>query len=137
EYAVKAELQGIPGSEARAAREVFGKGDDFNASIDPEVRIQYGRLRRKLAEYYATEGKDALIAIILPARKYSPAFVANRTGNEGPAPRQQEEKPNGDPSEGRAQLALVEAAGVGSTPSEQTVRPDPTPEPGVQAIAVL
>jgi TolB-like protein len=97
-YVVNGTLEGVELTEGKAAREVFGKGDDFDASIDPEVRIQYGRLRRKLAEYYATEGKEAPLVIDLPARKYEPVFVANKamngatsqeTSTSGPEPDQQ------------------------------------------------
>src|ERR1700748_3078313 len=53
DYVVRGALGGESVTEAKAARDVFGKDQSFDASIDPEVRIQYGRLRRKLAEYYA------------------------------------------------------------------------------------
>src|ERR1700733_13501625 len=61
DYVVKGTLEGEALTEAKAAQDVFGKDRNFDARIDPEVRIQYGRLRRKLAEYYATEGKEAPI----------------------------------------------------------------------------
>ena len=81
-YVVKGTLEGDSVTEAKAAREVFGKGQNFDASIDPEVRIQYGRLRRKLAEYYATEGKEAPVMIDLPARQYGPVFLPNKPAGE-------------------------------------------------------
>jgi TolB-like protein len=82
DYAVRGTLDGIAVTEASTAREVFGKDRNFNASIDPEVRIQYGRLRRKLAEYYATEGKEAPVMIDLPARQYGPVFLPNKPASE-------------------------------------------------------
>jgi len=82
DYVVRGTLGGESVTEAKAARDVFGKDQSFDASIDPEVRIQYGRLRRKLAEYYATEGKEAPVVIDLPARQYGPVFLANEPANE-------------------------------------------------------
>ena len=44
------------------ATEVFGRGPDFDQSIDPVVSIQAGRLRRALERYYLTAGKhDGLL----------------------------------------------------------------------------
>jgi TolB-like protein len=84
-YVVKETLDGAALTEAKAAHEVFGKDENFDASIDPEVRIQYGRLRRKLAEYYATEGKQASLMIDLPPRKYGPVFLPHKA-EESPVP---------------------------------------------------
>jgi TolB-like protein len=75
DYVVKGTLEGVALTEAKAAQDVFHKDANFDARIDPEVRIQYGRLRRKLAEYYATEGKESPLMIDLPARQYGPVFV--------------------------------------------------------------
>ncbi len=41
------------------------------------VRVQFGRLRRRLAEYYETEGKGDPIRISLPERGYRPRFEPN------------------------------------------------------------
>jgi len=38
------------------------------------VRVQAGRLRTKLHEYYATEGKDDQVVIDLPKGQYTPVF---------------------------------------------------------------
>ena len=82
DYVVKETLDGIAITEAKAAFAVFGKNGDFDARIDPEVRIQYGRLRRKLAEYYASEGKDDAVMIDLPARQYGPVFLNNKSESD-------------------------------------------------------
>jgi len=80
-YLVDGRLEGVKVTEARVASEVLGKGQDFDASVDPEVRIHLGRLRRKLAEYYATEGKEASVQIGLPARKYDPVFLKHESSS--------------------------------------------------------
>jgi TolB-like protein/Tfp pilus assembly protein PilF len=54
--------------------EVFDRGSSYNPSTDPIVRIQAGRLRSKLAEYYRTEGQDDPIIIELPKGAYVPVF---------------------------------------------------------------
>lgn len=48
----------------------LSKSTDFDATIDPIVRIQIGRLRHQLKDYYATEGRFNPIRISLPSRSY-------------------------------------------------------------------
>ncbi len=66
------------------ATEVFGRGSDFDPKIDSVVRVQAGRLRTKLQEYYATEGKDDLIVIELPKGQYTPVFLLAQKTEERP-----------------------------------------------------
>jgi hypothetical protein len=56
------------------ATEVFGRGNDFDSRVDSVVRVQAGRLRTKLHEYYETEGKDDKVIIHLPKGQYTPVF---------------------------------------------------------------
>ena len=56
------------------ATEVFGRNEDYNPRIDSTVRVQAGRLRTKLHEYYATEGKSDRVLIDLPKGQYTPVF---------------------------------------------------------------
>jgi hypothetical protein len=56
------------------ATEVFGRSKGFDSRIDSVVRVQAGRLRTKLQEYYATEGKEDEIVIDLPKGQYTPVF---------------------------------------------------------------
>ena len=56
------------------ATEVFGRGSDFDSRVDSVVRVQAGRLRTKLHEYYETEGKDDGVLILLPKGQYTPVF---------------------------------------------------------------
>src|SRR6185295_13107630 len=53
------------------AVEVFGRPADFDAQNDPLVRVEAGRLRRRLAEYYAGEGKGDELRVDLPRGGYS------------------------------------------------------------------
>jgi hypothetical protein len=56
------------------ATEVFGRGSDFDSRVDSVVRVQAGRLRTKLHEYYETEGRDDRLIIVLPKGQYTPVF---------------------------------------------------------------
>lgn len=46
--------------------DAFGKPPDYDPRHDSAVRIQVGRLRQKLSEYYRTEGKDDTVVVDLP-----------------------------------------------------------------------
>jgi len=60
--------------EYTIATEVFGRNSNYDSRIDSVVRVQAGRLRSKLQEYYVTEGKDDKILITLPKGHYYPVF---------------------------------------------------------------
>jgi hypothetical protein len=53
---------------------VFGRSDDYDPRTDPIVRVEMGRLRSKLAEYYASEGRQEPVLIELPKGRYSAVF---------------------------------------------------------------
>ena len=74
EYLVRRALNGDECGQARMARDLFGRDLDFDPSLDPVIRVQLGRLRRMLSNYYSTEGKGDSVVIKLPARKYTPTF---------------------------------------------------------------
>jgi Tfp pilus assembly protein PilF len=54
--------------------EVFDRGESFDPRSDSIVRVEARRLRNRLADYYAKEGKRAPIRIVLPERGYTPLF---------------------------------------------------------------
>ena len=57
--------------EYQIATEVFGRPADFDSRVDSTVRVQTGRLRSKLAEYYAGEGAADRLVIEIPKGAYS------------------------------------------------------------------
>ncbi len=57
------------------ATEVFGRSGEFDPNIDPVVRVEAGRLRDKLREYYENEGRADAIRIDLPKGSYAPRIV--------------------------------------------------------------
>ena len=68
------EHPGIPLKEYQIATEEFGRPADFDPAVDSMVRVQAGRLRGKLAEYYAGEGSGDSVRIELPKGTYTLAF---------------------------------------------------------------
>jgi TolB-like protein/Tfp pilus assembly protein PilF len=52
--------------------EVFGRRPDFDPKQDSIVRTEAGRLRARLTEYYAGDGRDDAIVIELPKGGYVP-----------------------------------------------------------------
>jgi tetratricopeptide (TPR) repeat protein len=63
--------------------EVFERSQDYDPKDDPVVRIEAGRLRKKLAEFYAGPGSDDPIVIELPKGGYVPVF-RERPAGAGP-----------------------------------------------------
>src|SRR5213082_3754882 len=65
------EHPGASPKEYQIATEVFGRQPDFDPHVDSMVRVQAGRLRTKLAEYYASEGPDDQIMVELLKGTYA------------------------------------------------------------------
>lgn len=72
------EDEGAQLKEYTIATEVFGRNSDYDPRIDSVVRVQAGRLRTKLQEYYSTEGKGDPVVIDLPKGHYHPVFVSQQ-----------------------------------------------------------
>ena len=60
--------------EYSIATEVFGRDKDFDPQTNTVVRVEAGRLRRRLERYYLTEGKADEVRIELPKGTYAPVF---------------------------------------------------------------
>jgi len=60
-----------PHKEYQIATEVFGRAADFDPRLDSVVRVQSGRLRSKLAEYYAGPGSKDDLILTLPKGSYA------------------------------------------------------------------
>jgi len=78
--------------EYQIAREVYGRGPDFDPQSDSCVRVQAGRLRVKLADYYATEGANDSVVVTVPKGGYHVLFemrsiaADSHPGNPAKAP---------------------------------------------------
>jgi len=55
--------------------EVFGRGHDYDTSIDPVVRISAGEVRKRIAQFYHENGHDSCVQIELPLGSYVPEFL--------------------------------------------------------------
>lgn len=62
-------------TEYNIATEVFGRAKTSFDSTDSVARVEVYRLRRKLKEYYESEGKDHAIQVLIPFRTYVPEFI--------------------------------------------------------------
>jgi len=76
---------GIALKEYQIATEVLGRPVGFDPQSDSTVRVQAGRLRVKLAEYYAQEGPDDAIVVEVPKGSYALTFHL-RTAKAGAQP---------------------------------------------------
>jgi hypothetical protein len=71
---------GTPIKEYQIATEVFGRSADFDPQLDSMVRVQAGRLRVKLAEYYNSDGIEDPIVVELPRGTYVLSFHQRTNG---------------------------------------------------------
>jgi TolB-like protein len=62
--------------------EVFERPADYDPKDDPIVRIEAGRLRKKLAEYYSGPGANDPVVIELPKGGYVPVFQHRTNGKD-------------------------------------------------------
>jgi len=74
--------------EYQIATELFKRPEDFDPRLDATVRVQTGRLRSKLAEYYAGVGTKDPWILEIPKGAYALAFYprALAATQEPPAP---------------------------------------------------
>ena len=72
EFIVSETLAGRSVKGYDVALEVFGRPESFDPTVDPVVRVEAGRLREKLREYYGADGEGDSIRIDLPKGTYTP-----------------------------------------------------------------
>lgn len=65
--------------------DAFGKPAEYDPRVDSTVRIQIGRLRQKLGEYYRDEGREDAVVVDLPKGHFS-LTCASRGEAMPPAP---------------------------------------------------
>lgn len=77
---------GTPIKEFQIATEVFGRSADFDPQLDSMVRVQAGRLRSKLTEYYSSDGLEDPIVVELPKGTYVLSFhPRNASASKSPS----------------------------------------------------
>ena len=67
-----------PLKEYQIATEVYGRQANFDPQSDSTIRVQAGRLRMKLAEYYASEGANDPVVVSIPKGSYHLVFETKR-----------------------------------------------------------
>jgi hypothetical protein len=72
EYALKGEAGHL--KERTIGVEVFGRDPNYDTNLDPVVRMTAVEIRKRLAQYYKSPGRETEIRIDLPAGSYLPEF---------------------------------------------------------------
>lgn len=85
-FAVEAKLCGEESrlKELTIGRDVFDRGNDFDPRLDPIVRVEARRLRRRLEEFYRDAGRPEPIRIDFPKGGYVPS-ISETSDPEAPA----------------------------------------------------
>ena len=105
-------LDGAPPKEYEIAVDVFGRGADYDPAIDATVRVEAGRLRTRLREYYDIAGAADPILIEIPKGGYTATFIPRETHLGSHAREPARASPE---SEDGAQTAPLGLDGAGST----------------------
>jgi len=74
--------------EYQIGTEVLGRSADFNPQTDSSVRMQVGRLRTKLIEYYNSAGAHDPILVDVPKGRYTLSFERRALAAEPEADRE-------------------------------------------------
>jgi tetratricopeptide (TPR) repeat protein len=78
-YIVEESLAGRAGriKGLTIAKAIYSVDENFDSEANSIVRVEAGRLRRRLAEYYMTAGTDDPIIVDIPKGSYVPRFTQN------------------------------------------------------------
>jgi TolB-like protein/Flp pilus assembly protein TadD len=110
-YIVGRSLLGAQAKEYEIAVDVFGRGADYDPSIDAMVRVEAGRLRHRLREYYDTVGVADPILIEIPKGGYTATFILRETQLDSQGRERARVSPE---SENKDQTAPLRLDGSGS-----------------------
>lgn len=102
---------GVALKEYQIATEVFGRPEDFDPQADSAIRVQAGRLRLKLLDYYSHEGLADTVVVEIPNGSYTLNFH-NRVVGNAPVPAVAAGSPFEDRRRPRRTKAWPIAAGV-------------------------
>lgn len=75
-------------SEQSIGQAVFGRPAGYNASEDNIVRVTVRHLRNRLEDYYANEGANEAVVLVIPKGKYIPSFVGRPAEKKSSEPEQ-------------------------------------------------
>jgi len=85
-YVVERSLLNSVPKEYEIAVEVLGRPSDYDPDVDAAVRVEAGRLRNRLREYYDTVGKTDPILIEIPKGGYGTVFICREVNRNSSAP---------------------------------------------------
>jgi hypothetical protein len=77
-------IEGAAGEirEREVGHKVFGRPPDYDPVADNIVRVHASMLRKRVAQYFATEGCDEPIIIDIPKGNYAPVFRERTTSQQ-------------------------------------------------------
>lgn len=116
--------------EYTIGRDVMGKPEDYDPRVDASVRVQAGKLRQRLEQYYASEAPNSAWQIRLPKGHFELEFKAQSPPEPAPPPA-------GSPALWKTLAAVLGVVCLGlagwvislrSGPAPGTARPEWTPE---------
>jgi TolB-like protein len=96
--------------EYAIAVEVFERDPSYDPAIDATVRVEAGRLRARLREYYAEEGRNDTLVIDMPKGGYRATFVEREVSGNAPAPADPERGPERVIAAGQVPPSTVETS---------------------------
>lgn len=73
-------------TEMEVALEALGRRPDFDPQQDSIVRVEAHRVRKRLHDYYQSEGANHAIHLVLPLGSYLPQFVPAHDDKSSSAP---------------------------------------------------
>src|SRR5271170_3015442 len=73
-YVVEKSLANSPPKEYAIAVDVFERGSEYDPAVDATVRVEAGRLRSRLREYYNTAGMEDPLVMDIPKGGYGVVF---------------------------------------------------------------
>jgi hypothetical protein len=98
--------------EQLIGRGVFGRKADYNPAEDNIVRVEIRQLRKRLDEYFATEGKDEPFVVIIPKGAYVPVLEPRQPRSVAVVPRLEASHPRRIWLRWAAGVAILALAGV-------------------------
>jgi len=101
--------------EAVIGNVIYRRDPPYDPRIDSTVRVEARRLRRKLEDYYLSEGRGDPIRILLPTGSYVPDFEAHASAGNEPSPMP---APTFEPGRG-AMLAIMPFRALSHEPADE------------------
>ena len=117
EYVVEESLAGRA-SRIKAfsvGQAVFGGDENFDPQTNTIVRVEAGRLRRRISQYYLGDGQDDPVLIDIPKGTYAPDFRRRRATAAEPAAQVPEARTASLPTPGLRSATLVASGALIAT----------------------